>query len=213
MINGSDAESMGMKRVAVLASGRGSNFQAIIDRIGDGFLPATCVGLVTDNPQAYAITRAKQAGIPVFVVDYSQYAGKDDYEAALLDAMGRCNADLFVLAGYMRILGSGIVSHFKGRLINIHPALLPSFAGLHAQRQAVDYGVKYSGCTVHFVDEGMDTGPIIIQRPVPVCEGDDEDALAARILLEEHTALPEAVKLFCEERLMICGRSVRIMSP
>lgn len=204
---------MGMKRVAVLASGRGSNFQAIIDRIADGSLPALCSGLVTDNPQAYAIARAKQAGIPVFVVDHARFAGKAEYEAALLEAMDRCDADLFVLAGYMRILGEGIVSHFRGRLINIHPALLPSFAGLHAQRQAIEYGVKYAGCTVHFVDEGMDTGPIIIQRPVPVCEGDDEDSLAARILLEEHVALPEAVKLFCEERLMICGRTVCILPP
>jgi phosphoribosylglycinamide formyltransferase-1 len=204
---------MGMKRIAVLASGRGSNFQALIDRIEDGSLPAQCAGLVTDNPQAYAITRAEQAGIPVFVVDHSGYASKGEYEAALLEAMDQCNADLFVLAGYMRILGAGIVSHFKGRMINIHPALLPSFAGLHAQRQAVDYGVKYSGCTVHFVDEGMDTGPIIIQRPVPVCDGDDEDTLAARILIEEHFALPEAVKLYCEDRLMVCGRTVRILPP
>ncbi len=204
---------MGMKRIAVLASGRGSNFQAIIDRIEDGNLPAQCAGLVTDNPQAYAITRAKRAEIPVFVVDYSRYADKGEYEAALLEAMDQCNADLFILAGYMRILGRGIVSHFKGRMINIHPALLPSFAGLHAQRQAIDYGVKYSGCTVHFVDEGMDTGPIIIQRPVPVCDGDDGDSLAARILIEEHIALPEAVKLFCEERLMVCGRTVRILPP
>jgi len=204
---------MGMKRIAVLASGRGSNFQAIIDRIEDGNLPAQCAGLVTDNPQAYAITRAKRAEIPVFVVDYSRYADKGEYEAALLEAMDQCNADLFILAGYMRILGRGIVSHFKGRMINIHPALLPSFAGLHAQRQAIDYGVKYSGCTVHFVDEGMDTGPIIIQRPVPVCDGDDEDSLAVRILIEEHIALPEAVKFFCEERLMVCGRAVRILPP
>ncbi|MDG6257342.1 MAG: phosphoribosylglycinamide formyltransferase [Methanomicrobiaceae archaeon] len=202
-----------MKRIAVLASGRGSNFQALIDAIGTGSLPARCAGLVTDNPQAYAITRAKKAGIPVFVVDYSGYAGKIEYEAALLEAMDRCNADLFVLAGYMRILDAGIVSHFKGRMINIHPALLPSFAGLHAQRQAINYGVKVSGCTVHFVDGGVDTGPIIIQRPVPVCDGDDEDSLAARILIEEHLALPEAVKLFCEERLMVCGRTVHILPP
>ena len=204
---------MGMKRIAVIASGRGSNFQALIDRIEDGSVPAQWAGLITDNPQAYAITRAQQAGIPVFVVDHSRYADKREYEAALLEAMDQCDADLFVLAGYMRILGAGIVSHFKGRMINIHPALLPSFAGLHAQRQAIDYGVKYSGCTVHLVDEGMDTGPIILQRPVPVCDGDDEETLAARILIEEHIALPEAVKLYCEERLMVCGRTVRFLPP
>ncbi len=197
-----------MKRVAVLASGRGSNFQALIDAIRDGQIPAACVGLVTDNPGAYAITRARDAGIPVHVVDYTRFPDKGAFESALLAAMKALNADLFVLAGYMRILGPGIVREFPGRMINIHPALLPSFAGLHAQRQALEYGVRVSGCTVHLVDEGMDTGPIIVQACVPVLDGDDEERLAERILAEEHRCLPLAVRLYCEGRLAVIGRRV-----
>ncbi len=199
-----------MKRIAVLASGRGSNFQAVVDGIASGYIPAVCVRLITDNPAAYAVERAKRAGISVTVVDFQEFADKKAYEDALLAAMQDSRADLFVLAGYMRILGGGIVHAFSGRMMNIHPALLPAFSGLHAQRQAVDYGVKVSGCTVHLVDEGMDTGPIVLQRCVPVLEGDDEYTLAERILVEEHRALPEAVRLFCEDRLLIEGHRVRI---
>ncbi|WP_332448838.1 phosphoribosylglycinamide formyltransferase [Methanoculleus sp.] len=196
------------KRIAVLASGRGSNFQAVVDAIAAGEIPAICVGLITDNPRAYAIQRAEDAGIPAVVVDYARFPSKAAYEEALLVAMRSCRADLFVLAGYMRILGAGIVHEFSGRMMNIHPALLPAFTGLHAQRQAVECGVKVSGCTVHLVDEGMDTGPIVVQRCVPVLPDDDESALADRILVEEHKALPLAVKLFCEERLEVDGRRV-----
>ncbi len=202
---------MEKKRIAVLASGRGSNFQAVIDAVAAGYIPAVCAGLVTDNPRAYAIERAKAAGIPVTVVDYAGFPSKAAYEEALLDAMRASRADLFILAGYMRILGSSIVHEFSGRMMNIHPALLPAFAGLHAQRQAIEYGVKVAGCTVHLVDEGMDTGPIVIQRCVPVLSDDEESALADRILAEEHQALPLAVKLFCEDRLEVVGRRVRIL--
>lgn len=198
------------KRIATLASGRGSNFQAVIDAVAAGDIPAICVGLITDNPQAYAVERARAAGIPVTVVDYARFPSKAAYEEALLAAMRDCRADLFVLAGYMRILGAAIVHEFSGRMMNIHPALLPAFAGLHAQRQAIEYGVKVSGCTVHLVDEGMDTGPIVVQRCVPVLSDDDESALADRILAEEHRALPLAVKLFCEDRLEVAGRRVRV---
>ena len=198
------------KRIATLASGRGSNFQAVIDAVAAGDIPAICVGLITDNPQAYAVERARAAGIPVTVVDYARFPSKAAYEEALLAAMRGCRADLFVLAGYMRILGAAIVHEFSGRMMNIHPALLPAFAGLHAQRQAIEYGVKVSGCTVHLVDEGMDTGPIVVQRCVPVLSDDDESALADRILAEEHRALPLAVKLFCEDRLEVAGRKVRV---
>jgi len=198
------------KRIATLASGRGSNFQAVIDAVAAGDIPAICVGLITDNPQAYAVERARAAGIPVTVVDYARFPSKAAYEEALLAAMRNCRADLFVLAGYMRILGAAIVHEFSGRMMNIHPALLPAFAGLHAQRQAIEYGVKVSGCTVHLVDEGMDTGPIVVQRCVPVLSDDDESALADRILAEEHRALPLAVKLFCEDRLEVAGRRVRV---
>jgi phosphoribosylglycinamide formyltransferase-1 len=198
------------KRIAVIASGRGSNFQAVIDAIKGGGLPATCVALITDNPKAYAIERAEQAKIPVIIVDYAAYSSRQKYEQALLAVMQRVNPDLFVLAGYMRIVGKEIVQAFSGRMINIHPALLPSFTGLHAQRQAVAYGVKVSGCTVHFVDESLDGGPVIVQQAVPVMEGDEEDTLAERILAHEHECLPYAIRLFCEDRLVIEGRIVRI---
>jgi len=199
------------KRIAVLASGRGSNFQAVIEAIRREKIPATCVALITDNPEAYAIERAKDAGIPVKVIDYSAFPSREMYERALLAAMQEVNADLFVLAGYMRILGDGIVRSFPGKMMNIHPALLPSFTGLHAQQQALNYGVKISGCTVHFVDESLDCGPIILQRCVTVLDGDDDDSLAERILKHEHQCLPEAIRLFCEGKLMIDGRIVRII--
>jgi phosphoribosylglycinamide formyltransferase-1 len=198
------------KRIAVLASGRGSNFQAIIEAIQDEKIPATCVALISDNPDAYAIERARKAKIPVIIVDYSKFPSRELYENALLSAMHQVRADLFVLAGYMRIISPAIVCSFPGKMINIHPALLPSFTGLHAQRQAVQYGVRVSGCTVHFVDESLDGGPIILQRCVRVNEGDDEDSLAGRILEYEHECFPEAIKLFCEDRLTIVGRTVMI---
>ena len=199
-----------MKRFAVLASGRGSNFQALIDVLERGEIPAVCCGLITDNPSAYAIQRARDAGIPVQIVNFSEFPSKEAYEKELKSAMVRCNAHLFILAGYMRIVGEDIVRKFAGMMINIHPALLPSFPGLHAQKQALEYGVRVTGCTVHFVDEQMDNGPIIIQVCVPVLDGDDEETLADRILVEEHRCLPEAVRLFCEDRVHIEGRRVRI---
>lgn len=197
-----------MKRIAVLASGRGSNFQAIIDGIGKGDIPAICTCLITDNPAAVAIERAKRANIPCQILDFSTFLGRKSYDHALKTTMEECRADLFVLCGYMRLLDPSTVRAFHGKIINIHPALLPSFPGLHAQRQALEHGVQVSGCTVHFVDEGMDTGPIIIQRCVSVQQNDDEEALAARILEQEHRILVEAVKLFCEDRIRIEGRRV-----
>lgn len=198
------------KRIAVLASGRGSNFQAVIDAIAAGTITATCVALITDNPKAYAIERAKKAGIPAKVIDFKSFPTREVYERALLAGMQDARADLYVLAGYMRILGNEVVRAFPGKMVNIHPALLPSFTGLHAQRQALLHGVKVAGCTVHFVDESLDCGPIILQKCVPVLDGDDEDTLADRILEQEHVAFPEAVRLFCEDRLEIAGRTVRV---
>lgn len=198
------------KRIVVLASGRGSNFQAVIEAIAAGRIPAACVALITDNPKAYAIERAQKAGVLVVILDYPAFPSKEAYEHALLAAMQQQEADLFVLAGYMRILSPAIVQAFRGKIVNIHPALLPSFTGLHAQRQAAQYGVKVAGCTVHFVDENLDCGPIILQKCVPVLRDDDEDSLSERILVEEHTCYPEAIRLFCEDRLEIAGRIVRI---
>ncbi len=200
-----------MKKLVVLASGRGSNFQAVIDALGRGNIPAECSGLVTDNPSAYAITRAERAGIPVYIVDFSSFPSKDEYERELQSVLHNLSADLYILAGYMRIVDAGTVRAFAGKMINIHPALLPSFPGLHAQHQALAYGVKISGCTVHFVDEGMDSGPVILQSCIPVFEDDNEETLAERILAQEHRCLPEAIRLFCEGRLIIDGRRVHIL--
>jgi phosphoribosylglycinamide formyltransferase-1 len=197
-----------VKKIAVLASGRGSNFQAIIDAIDEGYIPGDCVCLITDNRDAYAIDRAAQAGVLVRVLDYETFSGRQEYDHTLQKTMDECGADLFVLCGYMRLLNPATVHLFPHRIINIHPALLPSFPGLHAQRQALEYGVQVSGCTVHFVDEGMDTGPIILQKCVPVFPDDDENTLSMRILNEEHEILVEATKLFCEDRLRIEGRRV-----
>jgi phosphoribosylglycinamide formyltransferase-1 len=201
----------GKKRIIVLASGRGSNFQAILDALSEGSIQGTCVRLISDVTGCYAIERAKYSLVPVTVVDYGSFPSKVAYEKALLFAMKECSPDLVVLAGYMRILGKDIVRSFHGKIMNIHPALLPSFPGLHAQRQAIGYGVKVAGCTVHFVDEMMDSGPIILQKCVPVLPDDDEDRLSERILHEEHRCYPYAVKLFCEGRLKIEGRIVRIL--
>jgi phosphoribosylglycinamide formyltransferase-1 len=199
-----------MKGFAVLASGRGSNFQALIDAMKAGSLPARCRRLITDNPSAYAIRRAEAAGIPVTVLDFASFPDRAAYERTLLGEMQATGADLFVLAGYMRILGREIVEAFPRRIMNIHPALLPSFPGLHAQRQALEHGVRVSGCSVHLVDTGTDTGPIVLQRCVLVEQDDTEESLAERILEEEHRILPEAVRLFLEGRLEWEGRRVRI---
>ncbi len=200
-----------MKRIAVLASGRGSNFQAILDALSVGKINGEIVALLTDNKEAYAIQRADTAGIPAIVLNYKDYPSKVEYERDLLSAMKEVDVDLFVCAGYMRIIGSEIARKFAGKMINIHPALLPAFSGLHGQRQAIEYGVKIAGCTVHFVDEGLDSGPIILQKAVEVLDDDDEDSLAERILEQEHLAYPEVVGLFCADRLQVCGRRVRIL--
>jgi len=200
-----------MKRIAVLASGRGSNFQAILDALSAGKINGEIVALLTDNREAYAIERADTADIPAIVLNYKDYPSKTEYERDLLTAMQDVEADLFVCAGYMRIIGSEIAREFAGKMINIHPALLPAFAGLHGQRQAIEYGVKIAGCTVHFVDEGLDSGPIILQKTVDVLDDDDEESLSERILEQEHLAYPEAVALFCADRLEVNGRRVKIL--
>lgn len=197
--------------IAVLVSGRGSNLQSIIDNIESGYIPNAAVKVViSDKGDAYALERAKEKGIAPVFVDPAAFADKKEYEARILEVLGSHDTNLVLLAGYMRILGSSIIENYRNRIMNIHPALLPSFMGLHAQRQALEYGVKVAGCTVHFVDEGMDTGPIILQRSVPVLVGDDEDSLSGRILEQEHQIYPEAVKLFAEDRLVVDGRMVSI---
>ncbi|NYT19148.1 MAG: phosphoribosylglycinamide formyltransferase [Methanosarcinales archaeon] len=198
--------------IAVLVSGRGSNLQSIIDNIENGYIPDAAIKVVvSDKRDAYALERAKDNGIAAVFIDPSAFGGKKGYETEVLRTLEEYDTQLVLLAGYMRIIGRDVIEAYKNRIMNIHPALLPSFMGLHAQKQAFDYGVKVAGCTVHFVDEGMDTGPIILQRCVPVLEGDTEDTLAGRILEQEHKIYPEAVKLFVEDRLKVDGRIVSIL--
>lgn len=199
-----------MRKIGVLVSGRGSNLQAIIDRIADGYLPLEIAVVISDFDDAYALERAKQAGIPTVAVVRKQCADKAEFEAKITAALEAAGCELVVLAGFMRILSADFVNHFEHRIINIHPAILPSFPGLHGQKQANDYGVKVAGCTVHFVDAGTDSGPIILQKVVPAYFEDDEDTLAARILVEEHKAMPEALKLWAEGKLEIIGRKVKV---
>ncbi len=199
-----------MTKLGVLASGRGSNFQSIIDSIKSGYLDARVEILITDNPDAYAIERAKNNGIPFLIMKPGDYPDKDVYYSAIAGALKERGVELVILAGFMRVVKKPLIDAYPMRIMNIHPALLPSFPGLHGQKQAVDYGVKISGCTVHFVDEGVDTGPIIIQAAVPAYHDDTEESLAERILKEEHRIFPYAIKLFIQGRLRVEGRKVII---
>jgi len=194
-------------KLAVLVSGRGSNLQAIIDSIEQGALPGARVVLVlSDVAAAPALDRARKHGIETLFLDPKQYAGRGEFNRAMVAAIEASGADLVCLAGFMRILSKEFIEAFRGRVMNIHPSLLPAFPGLHPQQQALDYGVKVSGCTVHFVDETVDGGAVILQRAVPVLEGDDADTLAARILEEEHKLYPEAIGLYMAGGIRIEGR-------
>jgi phosphoribosylglycinamide formyltransferase 1 len=198
-------------RIGVLVSGRGSNLQAIIDNIEQGGLSAEVAAVISDQADAFALERAKKHGIPGIHVSAKGYKGKrDDYDALLVKELQRHNVELVVLAGFMRIITPTLLRAFPNRVLNIHPALLPSFPGLHVQKAALEHGVKFSGCTVHFVDEGMDTGPIIIQAVVPVLDNDTEDTLSARILKQEHVIYSRAIQLFAEGKLRIEGRRVLV---
>jgi phosphoribosylglycinamide formyltransferase-1 len=197
-------------KIGVLASGRGSNFQALIDATEHGALAASVELLVVDNPDAYAIERAKKHGISSMCLEPGAYESKDRFYTAIAEKLVQRKVELVVLAGFMRVVQKPLLDAFPMKVINIHPALLPSFPGLHGQSQAVEYGVRISGCTVHFVDEGVDTGPIIIQAAVPVYPDDTEETLSERILKQEHRILPEAVRLFAEGRLEIRGRRVSV---
>lgn len=197
-------------RVGVLASGRGSNLQAIIDAIGGGRLEARVSLVVSDRPDALALERARRHGIKAIFVDPKGYPDRKAFEQALLEVLGAHGVELVCLAGFMRVLSPRFVDAYKNRIMNIHPGLLPAFPGLHAQRQALAHGVKVAGCTVHFADEGVDSGPIILQAAVPVLEDDSEETLSARILEQEHRIYPQAVQLFSEGRLTLQGRRVVI---
>jgi phosphoribosylglycinamide formyltransferase 1 len=200
----------GRLRIAVLASGRGSNFDAIARAVASGALPVTVVCLIVDRPAAPALDLARAHGIEALCIDAREHPGRDAHEKQVIAALDERAADLVCLAGYMRLLSTAFVGHFQGRLLNIHPSLLPAFPGLRPQRQALEYGVRVSGATVHFVDEGTDSGPIVLQAAVPVMPDDTEEMLAARILAEEHRIYPEAIRLFAEGRLRLDGRRVRM---
>lgn len=201
---------MKTKVVSFLASGRGSNFRAVAGRIRDGHIPARTGILICDRRDAGAFAIADEFGMQSYFVDPKAYTDRRSHEEVVVRLLREHGTDLVVAAGYMRLLTPYIIGEFRSAIINVHPALLPAFPGVHAQQQAFDYGVKLSGCTTHFIDEGVDTGPIIMQAAVPVLPGDTADSLAVRILKEEHIILPESVRLFCEGRLAVRGRRVTI---
>lgn len=197
-------------RIAVFASGSGSNFQAVAEAVRDGRIPASVELLVCDKPSAPVVKRADSFGIGKFVFNPKDYPSREAYEREILRELQERGIDLVVMAGYMRLITPVLVEPYYGRLINIHPALLPAFPGLHAARQALDYGVKIAGVTVHYVDGGMDTGPIIAQRAVEVREDDTEETLYARIQRVEHVLLPDTVRLIAEGRVTLNDRKVNV---
>ncbi len=188
-----------MKKIVILISGRGSNMQAILE----ARLPVTVAAVISNDAQAGGLTTARAHGIETRVVDHRKYEGRGAFDAALGETIDSFAPDLIVLAGFMRILTDAFVNRYSGRIINIHPSLLPAFTGLHTHKRALEAGVKVHGCTVHFVTPELDHGPIVVQAAVPVLAGDTENSLAARVLAEEHRIYPEAVRWFCEGRLAI----------
>jgi len=193
-------------------SGRGSNLQAIIDNIEKGALSAEIAVVISDQADAYALERARKHKIPAVHIDAKKHKTRDAYDAALVGELKKRTVDLVCLAGFMRIVTPVLIKAFPNRILNIHPSLLPAFPGLHVQKKALNHGVKFSGCTVHFVDEGVDTGPIIIQAVVPVLDNDTENSLSERILKQEHKIYSRAIQLFAEGRLTIEGRHVFTIS-
>jgi phosphoribosylglycinamide formyltransferase-1 len=197
-----------MIRIGVLASGRGSNLQALLDACGEGRIDGEVAVVLSDKADAYALERARKAGVAAIFCDPATYGGRNAYNMALAETLKARAIDLVCLAGYMRIVRKPLLEAYPGRMLNIHPSLLPAFPGLDAQAQALAHGVKVAGCTVHFVTEGMDEGPIVLQAAVPVLEDDTVASLSERILVEEHRIYPEAVQLFATGRLRLEGRRV-----
>ena len=195
-------------KLAVLVSGRGSNLQAIIDSIDREELDAHLSIVISNTKDAMALKRAEKHGIKTIFIDPSTYLNSKEYDKALVLKLKEFSIDLICLAGYMRILGEEVIQTFEKKIINIHPSLLPAFPGLNAQKQAINHGVKFSGCTVHFVDSGVDSGPIILQTVVPVYDNDDEKSLSKRILEQEHYLYPKAIKMIQEKKIRLSGRTV-----
>ncbi len=201
-----------MKKIVILISGRGSNMEALIAARDAGRLPVDIAAVISNRPDAPGLETAARAGIAAHSIDHKAFAGREAFDAALAECIDSFAPDLVVLAGFMRILSDGFVRRYAGRLMNIHPSLLPSFPGLHTHRRALEEGVRIHGCTVHFVTPTLDHGPVIIQAAVPVLDGDDEATLAARVLRQEHRVYPQAVRWFAEDRLRLDGGCVRLVS-
>ena len=197
--------------VSFLVSGRGSNFQMIAEKILEGSIPAQIGAVVSNKADAKALETARRLGIPAYAVDPKKYFTRKGHEKEIVRILESCGTGLVIAAGYMRILTPYIIGKYRYRIMNIHPSLLPAFPGIAAQKQALAYGAKVTGCTVHFIDEGTDTGPVILQRAVPVLETDTPAELSKRILEQEHEVFPEAVSLFCQGKLEISGRKVKII--
>lgn len=200
----------GKLKLGALASGGGTNLRAIIDACSAGTLDAEIAVVITNNPEAGALERARKAGIATLCIDHRRFDSREAFDQAVVCALKDAGVELVVLAGFMRLISDTFLDAYPHRIMNIHPALLPAFPGLHVQRKALEYGAKFSGCTVHFVDRGVDTGPIIIQAVVPVLQKDTEETLSARILAQEHQIYPRAIQLYAEGRIRVEGRLVRI---
>ena len=199
-----------MKAIVILISGRGSNMEALLAAVVRGELPVRIAAVISNRPDAKGLETAAAQGVPTAVVDHKGYAGREAFDAALAACIDGYAPDLVVLAGFMRILTEDFVRHYEGRLLNIHPSLLPSFPGLHTHQRALEEGVRIHGCTVHFVTPALDHGPVVVQAAVPVLDSDDEAALAARVLQQEHIVYPLAVRWFAEGRVRLEGGRVRL---
>lgn len=200
-------------RIGILVSGNGSNLQSIIDHIEQKKLDARVTCVISNNAEAFALERSRKHGIPAIYADHRQYLSRESFDSALVGLLLDHHVQMVALAGFNRIISPVLIDAFPAAIMNIHPALLPAFPGSKAQRQALNYGVKITGCTVHFVDAGTDSGPIIIQAAVPAYETDTEESLSGRILSEEHKIYPRAIQLFAEGRLSLEGRKVIIRPP
>ena len=200
-------------RLGVLVSGRGTNLQSILDAIGKGEVPAEVGVIISNKETAPALERGRQHGVESIFLNPKDFASREAYDRELVALLNARDIDLVCLAGYMKILTAGFIRAFAGKIINIHPSLLPAFPGLDVQQKALDHGVKFAGCTVHFVEEEVDTGPIVLQAVVPVQDGDTTETLSARILEQEHKIYPRAIQLIAENRLRIQGRRVLIQEP
>jgi phosphoribosylglycinamide formyltransferase-1 len=198
----------GKLRLAVLISGRGSNLQAILDQAVSGELPAEVVAVISNQPGVYGLERARQVGVPALELDHRHFADRPSFEAVLMNLIDSYQPDLVILAGFMRVLTAGFTEHYRGRLLNIHPSLLPKFRGLHTHERAIVAGETEHGATIHFVTAELDGGPLIVQARVPVLPDDDPESLAGRVLAQEHRLYPQAIRWLAEGRLKLNGEQV-----